>query len=688
MRRLDSLWMLSVAVFALAGTTALAGSGTWITNSDGNWSDTGNWSGGTVAGGTDATANFSGLNITANRTVTVDAGRTVGHLSFGDTTKTSYGQWWILAGDTLTLDTSAGSPTIETDVDGKGSGFARISVALAGSDGVIFNNALVRLDVTSSYSGGTTINGGSVRLNANNALGTDTITFNGGVMCAYGLNTTKTLDNDVIFANDLTFGYNGSSCSGTVKFTAVATITGNRTLRQEGYTTNFAGGISDSGNGYSLTIDLDPTPYSKQKFMLGGSTAYSGPTFINGTTLQITGSMNTTTPYVEVNRGNYGSGTLNAYSDGDNDRIADDLPIYLQGGGLSLSGPNNKSPVETLGTVTVRPSASRVQASPYRGVTRFTIADLVRDRGTVYFYAGTTGSHTGPLGGTSGWRGHIFLTGQAEGYMGGWATAALLSNSGYRDLATYSAARGVEILGTSVARPGQVDGAPAGSHVLTTGAQGVLAGNASIASLVVQGGGNNGLGGFTLDLTGGGLLATTAYTISNGNLTSSADELYLTALNGMTVDANLIGGMDVITTGTMAFGGTNTLAGELCVNSGTLSLTGVNLFNIIITLAPGGTLDLQRSDAVTDGTVVNLLHSNPFGMLNLGADVTIEALNLDGDWQPAGDYTANDLPDWVSGPGTLHVLFDGPQGVVIPEPGSAVMLLLGAAGLVRKRRRA
>jgi hypothetical protein len=50
--------------------TVLAENGTWL-GVNGNWSAAGTWSGGTVADGADFTANFTGVNITSNKTVTV-----------------------------------------------------------------------------------------------------------------------------------------------------------------------------------------------------------------------------------------------------------------------------------------------------------------------------------------------------------------------------------------------------------------------------------------------------------------------------------------------------------------------------------------------------------------------------------------------------------------------------------------
>src|SRR5437763_972328 len=61
--------------------------GTWIGDSSGtqNWSDSTKWSGGAIADGAGATADFSMLNITGSRDVTLDSARTVGVLNIGDT---------------------------------------------------------------------------------------------------------------------------------------------------------------------------------------------------------------------------------------------------------------------------------------------------------------------------------------------------------------------------------------------------------------------------------------------------------------------------------------------------------------------------------------------------------------------------------------------------------------------------
>src|SRR4051812_23909865 len=72
----------------------LAANGTWVVNNTGLWSTPGNWLANTVASGIDATADFSTVNITADRTVHLDSARTLGTLTFGDATLASNN--WLL----------------------------------------------------------------------------------------------------------------------------------------------------------------------------------------------------------------------------------------------------------------------------------------------------------------------------------------------------------------------------------------------------------------------------------------------------------------------------------------------------------------------------------------------------------------------------------------------------------------
>ncbi len=70
-----------------------SGNGVWAVDANGLWSSSANWVSGVVADGAGFTADFSKVNITADRTVWVDSPKVIGGLIFGDV---SGGQNWLL----------------------------------------------------------------------------------------------------------------------------------------------------------------------------------------------------------------------------------------------------------------------------------------------------------------------------------------------------------------------------------------------------------------------------------------------------------------------------------------------------------------------------------------------------------------------------------------------------------------
>lgn len=87
---------VAAAVVASCVGSAHAASGTW-TGTSGLWSDTANWSGGSVADGASSAsggavvvsqADFGTLALSGNQTVSLDSARTIGGLVFGDTDAT------------------------------------------------------------------------------------------------------------------------------------------------------------------------------------------------------------------------------------------------------------------------------------------------------------------------------------------------------------------------------------------------------------------------------------------------------------------------------------------------------------------------------------------------------------------------------------------------------------------------
>jgi autotransporter-associated beta strand protein len=147
--------------------------GTWTANNSGNWSTPANWSGGNVASGATATANFSTVNITDNRTVTLDAPFAIGTLTAQDLTTASHN--WTFAGTgPLTLDNGVSQPLVTVSNQ-----TTTISASLAGTNGLRKNGAgLLVLSGNNSALSGTLLlenvtgtNSAGVALDGSAALG-------------------------------------------------------------------------------------------------------------------------------------------------------------------------------------------------------------------------------------------------------------------------------------------------------------------------------------------------------------------------------------------------------------------------------------------------------------------------------------------------------------------------------------
>ena len=145
----------------------LFGDGVWTADQDGVWSDTANWLDGFPANGAGETADFSTMNITEDRTVTLGESHYVGALKFGDL---AGGQSWTLASDeggAITLDTdSADQPTVEV-VNSK----AVIEASLGGTNGLMKSGA------------GTLVLAGASSLSGTVNADTASSSENDGVLC-------------------------------------------------------------------------------------------------------------------------------------------------------------------------------------------------------------------------------------------------------------------------------------------------------------------------------------------------------------------------------------------------------------------------------------------------------------------------------------------------------------------------
>ncbi len=112
--------------------TAPAGSGVWTNLNGGSWAVGNNWSGGLIAGGTDAAADFSTLNLSANPIVSLNGSNAVGTLVFDDLNPAARHNWTLTngSGGPLTLAVSSGTPNLAVK-----SATNLISAVLAGTQG-------------------------------------------------------------------------------------------------------------------------------------------------------------------------------------------------------------------------------------------------------------------------------------------------------------------------------------------------------------------------------------------------------------------------------------------------------------------------------------------------------------------------------------------------------------------------
>ena len=109
-----------IGLALLGHTDSQAQSGTWISASDGNWTNTTNWKDGIIADGAGNTATFV-TNLTADRTITLGTTtRTIGHLAFTNLNATA--RIW-------TVSSSSGTQWLTYDAGGSGTGTSQVDVA-------------------------------------------------------------------------------------------------------------------------------------------------------------------------------------------------------------------------------------------------------------------------------------------------------------------------------------------------------------------------------------------------------------------------------------------------------------------------------------------------------------------------------------------------------------------------------
>lgn len=317
----------------VVGAPGPQASGTWISSTDGNWSDSANWQSSTVANGTDNTATF---NPGAPVTVTVDGNRFIGALAFTGANATLSGT------DVLTLDNSALTQPV---VDVASGATATLATNIGGTWGLEkTGSGTLKLTGSKGYVGGTTVTGGTLELSG--ATGGNaqihgsvivsagaTLSFTNGDGTGFGFYnnpvTSIVVDGGTIIAvsgSHLGFGPfmtatldNGGTLSGSWQWNgdgllafssygdSTNTIGGNLVLRSDsGASHTF--NVTDGASGADLAVTgnlsdqwpeapwLSASGLTKSgagTMVLSGINSYDGNTVVNDGTLQIssTGSL-------------------------------------------------------------------------------------------------------------------------------------------------------------------------------------------------------------------------------------------------------------------------------------------------------------------------------------------------------------------------------------------------------------
>jgi autotransporter-associated beta strand protein len=253
-------------------------SGVWTNNGNGYWGTNSNWSGGAVANGVSRIADFSTIDITGNRAVTLDSARTIGGLRFGDTVSA---QTWFLSGtNTLTLDAGGGNvPAIAVNQN-----TTTISTPLAGSYGFTkFGGGTLTLNGTENVGGGLTVNAGTVNISGGTTsfgsgtssvgylTGSGNLTMTGGTLATSG-----------------EFRVGGSDQSGS-QYVATGTVTvanatlsvGSLTVARGNYLDNTMSGTVTLNSGGTLIstndVTLEFAGTGRGKLALNGGNLIVGP---------------------------------------------------------------------------------------------------------------------------------------------------------------------------------------------------------------------------------------------------------------------------------------------------------------------------------------------------------------------------------------------------------------------------
>ena len=260
-------------------------------------------------------------------------------------------------------------------------------------------------------------------------------------------------------------------------------------------------------------------------------------------------------------------------------RLGNSTPISLGSGSgtgsLQFLGNSSAASSETTGVLSANTGSGIVSITPGAGQTAsLTFGGLTQAAGGTMDFRATSGT----LGG-GGLNPSVFITGQAAGLVGGWATVG-------SSFAEYTLANGIRAYAAANFNYDSNTGSVRDIDVTMSQ---ILTGNDNENSVRYTGAFDTDFGGFAVNIFSGGLIKADATTsvISNGTLTAgnlSAADLSVSVITGgiLNIDAPITDnpgaavGLTKSDFGTLNLGAVNTFSNHLYLNQGTVGFSADN----------------------------------------------------------------------------------------------------------------
>ncbi len=282
----------------IGGWSALAADSTWNVATAGNWVDSPNWTSGVpgTTSGTTSTdvATFTLSTLTAQRTVTVDANRNIGGMTFGNTSGfgNTFSGGSILLSNGGVIQSLAGTGShfdnINTDliIQGDGGTATFTANATSATSGMSFGGAVSGVSTT----GNTTVltlngtnNSATIGSPLNRIVGVVSDGVNGGKLAIVKSGTgTWTLQGANTFSGGVSLN------QGTLRYFSSKSVFGTGTLTIANGTT------LAHANPTAITIANDVQVNGNFSFTVSANATFSGTMNLGGGTRQITVSADTT----------------------------------------------------------------------------------------------------------------------------------------------------------------------------------------------------------------------------------------------------------------------------------------------------------------------------------------------------------------------------------------------------------